>query len=158
MVARHLLERGFQRFLFIGKEYDGKYVGFRQTLVEEGFGPQTDNVVYQDDVQFNQALESWFHQSPDRAAVFAGNDIYALRVLDTLRRLGISVPEKAGVIGFDDTAMGRYLNPRLSSVSQPIAQMAQEAVAQLLDRMEHPEHDEILDHPLPALLVLREST
>ena len=29
MVARHLLQRGFERFLFIGKEYDGKYVGFR---------------------------------------------------------------------------------------------------------------------------------
>ena len=34
MVARHLLERGFQRFLFIGKEYDGKYAGFRDTLVQ----------------------------------------------------------------------------------------------------------------------------
>lgn len=158
MVARHLLERGFQRFLFIGKEYDGKYVGFRQALMQEGFGTQTDNVVYEDDIQLNQVLESWFHRSPDRAAVFAGNDIYALRVLDTLRRLGISVPDKAGVIGFDDTAMGRYLNPRLSSVSQPIAQMAQEAVAQLLDCMEHPERHEVLDHPLPAALVIREST
>ena len=78
--------------------------------------------------------------------------------MDTLRRLGISVPDKAGVIGFDDTAMGRYLNPRLSSVSQPIAQMAQEAIAQLLDCIEHPERHEVLDHPLPAALVIREST
>ena len=47
---------------------------------------------------------------------------------------------------------------RLSSVSQPIAQMAQEAVDRLLDRVEHPGQREALDRPLPAELVLREST
>ena len=158
MVAAHLLERGFRRFLFIGKDYDGKYVGFRRFLVRRGYGPGTANVVYQDDAQMNQALGNWLRQAPERGAVFAGNDIYALRVLDALRRLDVPVPERAGVIGFDDTSMGRYLNPRLSSVSQPIAQMAHEAVTRLLDRIDHPGHREPLDHPLSASLVVREST
>ena len=158
MVAAHLLERGFRRFLFIGKDYDGKYVGFRRSLVEIGYGPRTANVVYQDDVQMNRALEDWLGQSPERGAVFAGNDIYALRVLDALRRLEVSVPERVGVIGFDDTSTGRYLNPRLSSVSQPIARMAHEAVARLLDRIDRPGPREALDDPLSASLVIREST
>ena len=158
MVAAHLLERGFRRFLFIGKDYDGKYVGFRRSLVEIGYGPRTANVVYQDDVQMNRALEDWLGQSPERGAVFAGNDIYALRVLDALRRLEVSVPERVGVIGFDDTSMDRYLNPRLSSVSQPIARMAHEAVARLLDRIDRPGPREALDDPLSASLVIREST
>ena len=158
MVAAHLLERGFRRFLFIGKDYDGKYVGFRRSLVEIGYGPRTANVVYQDDVQMNRALEDWLGQSPERGAVFAGNDIYALRVLDALRRLKVSVPEEGGVIGFDDTSMGRYLNPRLSSVSQPIARMAHEAVARLLDRIDRSGPREALDDPLSASLVIREST
>ena len=158
MVAEHLLERGFRRFLFIGKDYDGKYVGFCRTLVEIGYGPRTENVVYQDDAQMNQTLRDWLGQSPERGAVFAGNDIYALRVLDALRRLEVPVPERAGVIGFDDTSMGRYLNPRLSSVSQPIAQMAHEAVARLLDRIDRPDPREPLDRPLSASLVIREST
>ena len=158
MVASHLLEQGFRRFLFIGKDYDGKYVGFRQMLVQMGYGEQTANLVYQDDVQLKQALELWFRQASERGAVFAGNDIYALRVLDVLRKLDVSIPEEVGVIGFDDTSTGRYLNPRLSSVSQPIAQMAQEAVTRLLDRIEHPGQWEVLDYPLSAELVLREST
>ena len=106
----------------------------------------------------NRALEDWLSQSPERGAVFAGNDIYALRVLDALRRLKVSVPEEAGVIGFDDTSMGRYLNPRLSSVSQPIAQMAHEAVLRLLDRIDRPGPREPLNYPLSASLVVREST
>ena len=157
-VAAHLLERGFRRFLFIGKDYDGKYAGFRRFLTQAGCGGETDNVVYQDDSQLSRALEGWLRRASDRGAVFAGNDIYALRVLDALRRLDAAVPEEAGVIGFDDTSTGRYLNPRLSSVSQPIAQMAQEAVDRLLDRVEHPGQREALDRPLPAELVLREST
>ena len=158
MVAAHLLERNFRRFLFIGKDYDGKYVGFRQMLVQMGYGEQTANLVYQDDVQLKQALELWFRQASERGAVFAGNDIYALRVLDALRKLDVFIPKEVGVIGFDNTSTGRYLNPRLSSVSQPIAQMAQEAVTRLLDRIEHPGQWEVLDYPLSAELVLREST
>ena len=158
MVASHLLEQGFRRFLFIGKDYDGKYVGFRQMLVQMGYGEQTANLVYQDDVQLKQALELWFRQASERGAVFAVNDIYALRVLDALRKLDVFIPKEVGVIGFDNTSTGRYLNPRLSSVSQPIAQMAQEAVTRLLDRIEHPGQWEVLDYPLSAELVLREST
>ena len=90
--------------------------------------------------------------------MFAGNDIYGLRVLDALRELGLSVPGNVGIIGFDDTSMGRYLNPRLSSVSQPIAELAREAVARLLDRVEHPGGREPMDLALEAALVVREST
>jgi len=158
LVAEHLLERGFRRFLFIGAEHDRKYEGFRQTLCHAGFGPQTANVVYQDDSQLRQALHAWLGDGSDRAGIFASNDIFALRVLDALRSLNRSVPREVGVIGFDDTSMGRYLNPRLSSVSQPIAQMAQEAVDRLLDCIEHPGQREPLDLPLSAALVVREST
>ena len=158
MVAACLLERGFRRFLVIGKDYDGKYVGFRQAADRLGFGERTANVVYRDDIQLNLALADWVRQSPERGAVFAGNDIYALRVLDALRRLGVSVPEEAGVIGFDDTPTCRYLNPRLSSVSQPVAQMARSAVARLLECVDHPGERDVLDQPFQAELVLREST
>ena len=89
--------------------------------------------------------------------MFAGNDIFALRTLSALRMLEVSVPRQAGVIGFDDTSTGRYLRPALSSVSQPIAAMAGDAVSRLLWRIDHPRAEEILDLALPAELVVRES-
>ena len=158
MVADYLAGRGCRRFLFIGKESDGKYVGFRQAMEAKGFGGQTVNTVYEDDGQLRKTLQSWFRSGWGRAAVFAGNDIYALRVQDALRELGLSVPGNVGLIGFDDTSTCRYLNPRLSSVSQPIERMAREAVARLLDRIGHPGEREPLDLPLEASLVIREST
>lgn len=158
MVAAHLLQRGFRRFLFIGKDYDAKYIGFRQTMTENELGDQTANLVYQEDAQLNRALSVWLEQDKGRPGIFAGNDIYALRVLSALQELGKSIPEQVGVIGFDDTSMGRYLSPKLSSVSQPITQMAQMAVDRLLDRIDHPGQREPLDFPLSAELVIREST
>ena len=158
MVADHLIDRGYRRFLFIGKDYDGKYVGFRRQVTDRGFGDAATNRVLRSHDQLGQELRDWFFSDTARAAIFAGNDIYALQVLDILRELGISVPRQAGVIGFDDTFMGRFLNPRLSSVSQPTASMAREAVEWLLDRIEHPGPREAQNRPFPAELVIREST
>ena len=158
MVAEYLVERSFQRFLFIGKEYDGKYVGFRRALDERGLGDRTANVIYQEDGQFYRALQGLLQAGRGRVGIFAGNDIYALRALDALRTMEIPVPAQAGVIGFDNTDLGRYLNPRLSSVSQPIARMAQAAVARLLDCIDRPGPREVLNSPFSAELVIREST
>ena len=61
-------------------------------------------------------------------------------------------------MGFDDTYMGRYLHPALSSVSQPIEQIAQQAVSRLAYRIDNPGPAAPLNLALPAALVLREST
>lgn len=157
-VAACLVGQGYRRFLFIGKDYDGKYVGFRRWLEEHGVGHTVTNQVLGDHDTFRAELTRWLAAQDDRAAVFASNDIYALQTLDVLRKLQIQVPGQVGVIGFDDTFMGRFLNPRLSTVRQPTAQMAREAVTFLLDRIEHPGDHPSLLRSFPAELVLREST
>lgn len=157
-VAEYLVDRGYRRFLFIGKNYDGKYVGFRQALQSHGLGEAVTNRVLRTHDQLRRELSDWLAAGQERAAVFAGNDIYALQVLDILRELGLSVPEQVGVMGFDDTFMGRHLSPRLSTVRQPTTRMAREAVDWLLERMEDPDDREPVDRPYPAELIIREST
>ena len=71
MVAEYLVERSFQRFLFIGKEYDGKYVGFRRALDERGLGDRTANVIYQEDGQFYRALQGLLQAGRGRVGIFA---------------------------------------------------------------------------------------
>lgn len=157
-VAHHLAGRGFHRFLFIGRKYDTKYLGFYQGLAELGLADQMGSVEYVNDRQLRAELEAYFRQHSPRAGIFANNDVCALRVLRLLRELGVSVPQEAGVVGFDDTYMGPYLNPSLTSVSQPVGRMASEAVGRLLYRMDHPGQLPALDLALPADLVVRESS
>lgn len=158
LVARHMLGQGYERFLFIGRDYDVKYQGFRTALLEERPGADVSRIEYWDDRRLLEDLEGCFRGSaPHRTGVYANNDICALRVLWALRELGVPVPERAGVAGFDDTFMGRYLNPALTSVAQPIGEMAREAVERLLDRIDHPGEREPLDRALQAGLAVRES-
>ncbi len=158
LVAKHLIHQGYERYLFIGKDYDLKYVGFCHALSQWGQAESVSNIVYQDDTQMKAALRTYLPFRKQRLGIFAGNDIYALRILSFLQELQFTVPAEAGVIGFDDTMMSRYLNPRLSSVSQPIERMAAEAVSRLLYRIEHPGKHPLWDCPLQASLVPRQSS
>ena len=157
-MAKHLIHQGYERYLFIGKDYDLKYVGFCHALSQWGQAESVSNIVYQDDTQMKAALSTYLPCRKQRLGIFAGNDIYALRILSFLQELQFTVPAEAGVIGFDDTMMSRYLNPRLSSVSQPIERMAAEAVSRLLYRIEHPGKHPLWDCPLQASLVPRQSS
>lgn len=160
MVARHLVQRGYERFVFVGRSYDAKCVGFLEELA--ALGRNRDRAVctleFQDDGRLRQALGEIFSAQKQRVGIFAYNDICALHVFGVLRELGVSVPQQCGVIGFDNTFMGAYMNPKLSSVSQPISQMAEEAVSRLMYRIDHPGQQPSLDQPMQAALVAREST
>ena len=159
-VARHLAAQNYERFLFIGRPTDTKFKGFSQEL--ETMGKVSGNEIgcfeYEDDEKFLQALKEWIGDSKQRVGIFANNDLWAMRTLKALQKLNISIPEEVGVIGFDNIYMDRYLQPSLSSVSQPIAQMAEESVNRLLHRINHPDETKALDVPLQATLIPREST
>jgi len=157
-VARHLAERGFGRFLYIGRECDEKYRGFCRGLAALGLADRAESLEYADDEQLRGDLRAYFRRGGPRAGVFAHNDVCALRVLWLLRELGVAVPEGAGVVGFDNTYLGPYLHPSLTSVSQPTGRMAAEAVKRLLYRMDHPGPLPALDLALPAELIVRESS
>ena len=158
--ARHLAERNYRRFLFVGEQTDVKYRGFAQTLEGMGLCPagEVGCVECEGDDELTDSLKKNIRGSGLRTGIFVNNDMWALRVLRALRELGILVPDEAGVIGFDNISMDRYLQPSLSSISQPTTQMADEAVARLLYRIDHPEEPGLLDLPLRAALVPREST
>lgn len=90
-------------------------------------------------------------------AIFAGNDLQALGVLHAAGAMGISVPHDLSVVGFDDLAAAELASPRLTTVHQPVREMAEQAtrlVLQLLD--ESP--PEVTRVELATSLVVRDST
>lgn len=159
-VARHLADRGYQRFIFVGWPTDIKYRAFARGLESLGLcrAGDVECLDIERDADFPRTLENCLGRSSLRAGIFASNDLQALRVLRALGEMKVSVPEEAGVIGFDDISMSRYLQPSLSSVSQPIVQMAEKAVDRLLYRINHPQETGLLDLPFQAALIPREST
>jgi len=70
------------------------------------------------------------------SAIFCGNDVVALGALDAARALGVEVPGELSIVGFDDIAMAGWESFDLTSVHQPLEQMAREAVRTLARRVE----------------------
>ncbi|WP_210507247.1 LacI family DNA-binding transcriptional regulator [Naasia sp. SYSU D00057] len=88
-------------------------------------------------------------------AVFAGSDLQAFGVLDAARTLGLHVPKDLSVVGYDDLPQASYSIPRLTTIHQPLRDMAEIAIRLVLE----PEEDgppARLD--LATHLVVRDST
>src|SRR5207237_4516036 len=64
-------------------------------------------------------------------AVFAGSDLQALGLYDAARELGVRIPEDLSVVGYDDLPVARWVGPPLTTVRQPLTEMA-EAAARLV--------------------------
>ncbi len=70
-------------------------------------------------------------------ALLCGNDVIAFGALDAAKSLGLDVPGDVSVIGFDDVPMAAWEVFQLTTVRQPLADMARTAARLLVERIEH---------------------
>jgi DNA-binding LacI/PurR family transcriptional regulator len=87
----------------------------------------------------------------------AMNDMLAMGLMGGLRQCSLRIPEDVSTIGIDGLVLGRYISPALSTVRQPMQEMATAAIERVLARMKNigEEPHELLFVPE---LVVREST
>ncbi len=140
---------------------DEKYEGFREAL--ETFDPvnrkRFTNIATKEPAAVEKHLAKHLEKYPGRAGIFAYNDRRALQLLGILQKMGIEIPGRAALVGFDNTYMCEYLYPSLSSVSQPNEAMAAKAVELLLHRIEQPKEElPAKAHPMHARLIPRSSS
>ncbi|GIV20739.1 MAG: LacI family transcriptional regulator [Armatimonadota bacterium] len=69
-------------------------------------------------------------------AIFAWSDDVAIRAMQVLRDLGLRIPEDVAVVGYDSTEVCNHTDPPLTSVRQPIYEMAREGVKTLVRLIE----------------------
>jgi len=91
------------------------------------------------------------------SAVFAANDLSALVTLEVAKELGLDVPRRLSVVGFDDIPESALADPPLTTVQQPIRRMGTEATDMLLALISGEEVPR-LHRTLTTSLVLRKST
>ena len=65
---------------------------------------------------------------PRPDAIFAANDMMAIGCLQALREAGLRVPDDVALAGFDDIPISRFLDPPLTTVGVPIAELGRQAV------------------------------
>ena len=105
---------------------------------------------------FHRLIEGRKDHMP--TAVIGLNDLCGLGALRGAHDAGLQVPRDLSVIGVDDIALCKLLNPSLTSIAQPIHEIGQYAVDMLFDRIEGKTKDGPREKVLSSNLVLREST
>jgi LacI family transcriptional regulator len=162
--TRHLLALGHRRVAVISGPADvlcsrARVDGFRSALDGAGVPVDPSFVRYG-----NFFVEGGYEHGmdllgrPDRpTAIFAGSDFQALGVLRAARELGLRVPEDVSVVGYDDLPVIQWIGPPLTTVRQPLQEMATTATRMVLDLAEGRTPTN-LRIDLATELVVREST
>jgi LacI family transcriptional regulator len=163
LATRHLLELGHRRIAVISGPEDvlcsrARVAGFQFAHQEAGVAADPDLIRYGNfHAGAGERIGSQLLVRPDPpSAIFAGSDYQAMGVLRAARRLGHTVPGDLSIVGYDDVPMSAWLDPALTTVNQPVRDMAGTATRMLLDLSRGAELPTRVD--LVTELVIREST
>ncbi len=138
-MTAHLLELGHRHIGFIAGDPNQtasacRRAGFEQAMRDAGSGARASaaqgHFTYASGLSAAQRL---LDRKDRPTAIFASNDDMAAAVVSLAHRRGLDVPRDLSVAGFDDTAVATTLWPELTTIRQPIADMAAAAV-DLLER------------------------
>ncbi|NOW48353.1 LacI family transcriptional regulator [Novosphingobium sp. SG751A] len=113
-----------------------RLTGFRAGLAENGLD-LSDSHVVRAGMTFAEGERAFrdLMALPQRpTAIFAANDQMALGAMACALRLGFRVPQDVAIAGFDNSVEGQMCYPALTSVHQPVEEIARIAVDLALDR------------------------
>jgi len=138
-ITEHLLKLGHRWIGFIRGHPNmtasaERYRGFVAALEEYGLDP-SEAPIEQGYFTYRSGLVSAERMlGGDRrpTAIFASNDDMAAATVNAAHRAGLDVPSDLSVVGFDDTALAATVWPELTTIRQPIAEMAAAAIEMLM--------------------------
>jgi DNA-binding LacI/PurR family transcriptional regulator len=155
MATEHLIGLGRHRIATIAGPADmtagiDRLIGWRRALQAAGLAP--DAVAHGDfsTAGGTQAVERLLAEHPDVDAIFCASDVMAAAALGVLTARGRRVPEDVALMGFDDVELAETTRPPLSTVAQPVGEMAALAGRMLIELLRNPDAD-----PRPVLLDAR---
>lgn len=154
--CRHLLHVG--NISSVSMPADQRSEGFREVCEKKGIAFAevfTEQAQYHD-MKYDAMIEAALSERPETDGLFANSDVIAAQALQVCRRLGVPVPLKMKIVGFDDVNIAALTTPQLTTIHQPVREMAEIAVSLL--------HDAVSGKMvpkrtvLPVYLVERETT
>ncbi|MGA5200307.1 LacI family DNA-binding transcriptional regulator [Streptomyces variegatus] len=161
--ARHLIGLGHRRIAMIsGPDHAfclARMAGYRSALDTAGLPVDPELIVrMQLTREDGYAAAGELLARPDRpTAIFTANDLQALGVYQAAREAGLRIPEDLSVVGYDDVPVTAWVDPPLTTVHQPLTEMAA-AATELALTLGRGEKIPQIGLEIATHLVVREST
>lgn len=138
IAGQHLVQKGHRRLAIIAekKRQSGRarLSGFLQALSEEGLElPEEYIIDSRSTIQEAKVAARHLLSLDERpTAVFTVTDLIAVIFINEARKIGLKIPEDISVIGFDNTIYAEIADPGLTTIAQPIEELAHYSFQQLL--------------------------
>ena len=159
----YLIKKGHKNIaLMIGEENDfcvswWRYKGYIKALKDNNIEPNDENLIigdYDSKIAYEVTLD-FLKKRKDITAIFAISDVMAMGVAKAVIDSGLTVGKDISIVGFDGMNISRYYNPGITTIKQPMEEMAIKSVEILFDLLKNKcENQHVL---LDTELIERES-
>lgn len=162
LATEHLIRLGCRKILTLTereRQFTERTAGYREAHRDASI-PLYEHLIHSTDATYEAARnavrshQEWLQEID---GVFAQADVMALGVIQAFRELGLSVPERVPVVGYDDVRLAVLTHPSLTTVHQPQEELAAVACQHLVDLLNDRKEREPLSYLLQPQLVVRES-
>lgn len=167
-MTEYLLGLGHRKIAFITERPERaigrrRMEGYREAFAERGIEVPERLICYVQEEIDHYSMENGYltarklmESGEEVTAIYASADSLAIGACRAVWEAGRRIPEDISVAGYDGIEMGEYYNPKLTTIKQPVEEMARKTIRLLLDVIAgREEHQQII---FPAELVEREST
>lgn len=164
LATQHLIEIGCKNLVHISGIHgtsmpaDCRGIGFIEECNKAGVKHheyQTNTTQYKEEV-YHDLIEEILTKDKTIDGIFASSDLIAAQILQVCAKLKIQVPKQIKLVGFDDVMISSVTTPTITTIHQPIKEMAQMAITLLIDAMDN----KVIPSRtiLPVSLIERETT
>ena len=161
--GEHYADLGHRKLFCItggsGVDSTQRLAGFRDALRGRGIS-LTEDRVFRGDFEYASGMAAARHileKGIDVSGIWAQNDLMAIGAMSELSRSGMRIPDETSIVGMDDSPIAQYSYPRLTTLRQPVQEMAVKTVEILLDLRDGKKVGEA-DIVYPPELIIRETT
>lgn len=143
MAMSHLLHQGYRHIGHISGPLDWwesrqRMAAWKDALTEAGLEIKDTHWARGNwsSASGAQAIDSLLDKYPEMDAIFVGNDQMALSVMQTACRRGIKIPDRLGVVGFDNIPESEFFWPPLTTILQDqfsLGRIAMEEIVKIIE-------------------------
>ena len=163
--VEHLIKTGCKRIAYMGGPThlyisNQRKQGYLDALEKYNMAVDDNLIIHCDNLQTDPALkaEALLSKKERPDAFFCLNDPIAIMVMQIIKSKNFNIPNDVSIIGFTNEPVSQYIEPSLTTVSQPSYEIGEMAASLFIEQIENKESFIPVTKVLPTELVIRNST
>ncbi len=142
----YLCKLGHEKILILTAPSDDESIGrlrlegYKKALLDNGITPTPSLIIFSEECEECYTMENGYrmmnrilNEKPEFTAVYAISDSIAIGACKAIFEHGMRIPEDYCIAGYDGLDIARYYNPSITTIRQPVEEMAKATIKILFD-------------------------